>query len=138
MHQVCISMTATSPPQTHTLGAIFLSLPRYLSEGHTLAANNGSAPALLAALRAKNWAWTPPDVPPMAACHLVGGDTYPACIRTGRFWIDTPDDRAGCRSLHDMVMLYSLEALVWDMERFRRDPFCLRHSEEMYGNFKAE
>jgi hypothetical protein len=134
-----ICQTATPTNSIFELGAILISASKLRSEGFKLAAAQSSAAGIEGSLRHlvddKRWTWTAPHYPD-EICHAIEGKTYLSCLRTGRFWVDGPVG-PDCHGLASLVNLWGWDMGFWDMKRFRKNPFCVRHSEEKYAEVTA-
>lgn len=123
------------------LGAAFINLQRWKSEGHTFRAHQDSTGGVAGFLRQLStrpggdaWSWVPARN--TEGGGFIDGVTYTACIKTGRMWLDIPGDAAGCYSLISITDKFGWTLHPWDMVRFKENPFCLRMSQEMYEEYK--
>jgi len=123
------------------LGAAFINLRRWRSEGHTFRAHQDSTGGVAGFLQQLStrpggdaWSWVPARN--TEGGGLIHGVTYTSCIKTGRMWLDIPGDAAGCYSLGSITARFGWTLQPWDMVRFKENPFCLRMSQEMYEEYK--
>ncbi|CAK7210547.1 hypothetical protein SEUCBS140593_000862 [Sporothrix eucalyptigena] len=139
---ICAGAKPDAPAADLILGATLLDLPKIkplVSENLFSSANSSSTPdqVILEKLyKEASWSWET-STHSKRTCDLVGGHTYKSCGRTGRIWLDMPSGqstyKSKCLSLHSITKAHGWLVNQWDMQAWRADPFCLRVSEERYG-----
>ena len=133
----------------HDVAATMFRMSKFLpalKAFHTLGPVQSFDAAAMRELADQNdWTWSEPEPVPATAdnlkerCHLVYGWTYPGCVATGRLWLDIPDvnenRRPGCHQNNALNHYYGNDLSWFDMERWKKDPFCLRINQTRYFDF---
>lgn len=96
--------------------------------------------AILENMHKEGWSWVVSSHK-KGMCDFVAGHTYKSCGRTGRIWLDMPSEQttyaSQCLGLHAITKAHGWLVNQWDMETWRKNPFCLRLSQERYAELFA-
>ncbi|CAK7237151.1 hypothetical protein SCUCBS95973_009865 [Sporothrix curviconia] len=144
---ICAAAQPDTPAADLALGATLLSLAKIkqlaITDNLFATANTSATPdqAILQKLHSEaGWSWVA-STHAKGSCDLVGGHTYKSCGRTGRIWLDVPSTQSTytsqCMSLHSIANAHGWLVDQWDMVTWRENPFCLRVSQEKYGELFA-
>lgn len=144
--QTCRAMAADA--EILDLGAALIDMKRWRDESIQLfqpdSIHGGGAEILrkLAQSKESPWTWITPTADPSISCHLLHAGSLTTCIRSGRMWVDFPDNaslHSGCYSGMQLQMTYRGPKIPerYDYIRFKEDPSCVRLSQEAHVIFTS-
>ncbi|KAJ2906348.1 hypothetical protein MKZ38_002064 [Zalerion maritima] len=132
----CIPAAGDLPDAALCPGALFLDFKKFRRGRHRFV---GLGLELLWDLvEVDGWSW---ETTQNSACHMRHARTPTHCNRVGKFWIDVPEVAngkgyeywSGCYSLSTFVGKYGNSLNGWDMDSWKKEPWCLRLQEGKYN-----